>query len=253
MPRILVPLAVSRTPSADSISTHFARDTYVQKLVSRGLEPVFVAAPFTSETVRRAYELCDGVLMTGGLDVDSARYGAEPHATLEREDIERDKLELDLIKEIMRDKKPFFGICRGCQVLAVAQGGTLIQHLPEAFPGEAHGVSEGGTYDSMRDPATHHAVHIEADSRAAKLLGKTEIRVPTGHHQAVDKPGDGVRIVGRSPAGVVELLEAIDPSHWCVAVQGHPEIQDAAGDMEPLFDSFAAATKAWEKEHHPRH
>ncbi len=222
---------------------HFARETYIKKLLAYGLEPVFVSPLFPKALVDRAYADANGVLCMGGTDIDPRNYGAEAHPSTEAGEPLRDELELYIAKKAIADKKPFLGICRGCQVLAVAAGGSLEQHVPDVAPNEAHGVGEGGTYDTIRTQE-RHGTRIAHGSKAFKLLGAA-VPMPSGHHQAVKDPGDEMLVTGVSPAGIVEIIEHRDPSYFCFGIQGHPEVE--AGPLEPVFKAFAEACagKPW--------
>ncbi len=189
----------------------------------------------------------DGLLLVGGGDVDPARYGADP----DREHVygvepDRDGFEIDLLLAAERLGLPTLCICRGMQVMNVAYGGTLHQHLPD-LPGLLeHGVPIEGT-------ETLHPVTLEPDSSLAAATRQTEIVCSSHHHQGVDLLGDRLRIAGRSPDGLVEAIEldaspATDPSasadRWIVGVQWHPEEtahEDAA--QRSLFDTFVMRSR----------
>jgi putative glutamine amidotransferase len=154
----------------------------------------------------------DGLLLAGGGDLDPARYGAAPHPALDRVDPDRDELELELARAAVRLGMPVLGICRGMQVLSVAFGGTLVQHLPD-LPGLA--VHRNETKDAR------HGLRVEPGSRLAAALGQVEVEVLSDHHQALDRLGEGFRAVAWSPDGLVEAIER--DQGWTVGVLWHPE------------------------------
>lgn len=160
-------------------------------------------------------EHLDGLVLTGGLDLDPASYGARPHQATITGDGERDRFELALCYAAVEADLPVLGICRGVQVLNVALGGTLIQHVPDVVGDERH-LPELGTYGS-------HEVELVAGSLVARTIGAERIVVHSHHHQAVDELGDGLVAVGRSlPDGIVEAIEAPERDFAC-GVQWHTE------------------------------
>ena len=164
-----------------------------------------------------APSLFDALLLTGGGDVDPVIYGCASDPSTRFVNRDRDQLEMALIQCFLNSGKPVFGICRGIQILNVAQGGKLIQHLPDHLPvrrAEAHGQVEGQDVS--------HPVYLVEGSRLAAALG-VEQEVNSAHHQAVNPAalGRGLRVTARSPAGVVEAIEG--EAIPALAVQWHPE------------------------------
>jgi len=212
--------------------------------VSRGggLGLVVAPRPLTDEAADAIVAAGDGLLLLGGPDVEPARYGRPAHPRTYGVDPVQDAFELALLGAALRAGVPVLAICRGLQLVNVAFGGTLHQHLgdtdgllehaPPTFP-----KAEAGAIGSLL-PVT-----VQPGCRLHRLLGgeATPLTV-TGahsHHQAVDRIGSGLIVVGASTDGVVEALE--HPGHWLVAVQWHPE--DTAHDdptMQRLFAGFVA-------------
>ena len=159
-------------------------------------------------------ELLDGVVLSGGGDVDPALYrGVEPAADV---DPIRDEYELDLLAAIIDLGKPVLGICRGAQLINVARGGTLVADLP-ADVGEAH-----SSYAFARE-RRRHSVALQPGSLGHRLYGD-KVWVNSFHHQAVDHPGEGLVVTGRAPDGVAEVIEL--PGRPVLGVQWHPESLD---------------------------
>lgn len=234
MKKIFVPL--SPLPGeADQRSANFGiRGTYLKKLSNYGLAPVLVSYILKKEAVKNLYRECGGVFFPGGADLDAQLYGEEPHPKNYGVNREFDEFQVDILRRALRDKKPFLGICRGAQILAVAAGGSLHQHLPDMFPDEKHNVPVYADLGRVK-----HEVIISPRSRAFGILKKEKVMVNSGHHQAVKNPGAGLMISGRSPAGVAEILEHEDPDYFCFGLQCHPEAE--TGDFEPFFEAFARA------------
>jgi len=202
---------------------------YAEALRSVGLEPVAI----TPETPRSLDGL-DGLVITGGTDLDPSLYGQAPHPEAETPDRERDALESALLLDAIERDVPMLGICRGCQLLNVLHGGTLVQHLPET---PTHRVRPPETELGM--PA--HAVEIKPGTRLGDAVGASEHQVNSRHHQAVDRLGDGLQVTAVAPDGVVEALERPD-RRFIVAVQWHPENSVAHDEVNRrLFQAFARA------------
>ncbi|HEX5635395.1 MAG TPA: gamma-glutamyl-gamma-aminobutyrate hydrolase family protein [Gemmatimonadales bacterium] len=177
----------------------------------------------------------EGLLLTGGDDVDPALYGEAPHPTFDVSEPGRDAFEIDLVRRALAADIPVLAICRGLQVLNVALGGTLVQDIP----------SEPGAWlqhDAEGPPNTlAHTVTVAPGSCLASLLGPDETRgVNSRHHQAIRAVGHGVVVTAVSPDGVIEAAE-VPYARFCVGVQWHPENFHATGEFSGLFEGFVAA------------
>jgi putative glutamine amidotransferase len=177
----------------------------------------------------------DAIIIPGGADVDPVHYGARAHARTDAGAAMRDVRELAAVRWAVENKLPVLGICRGAQVLAVACGGTLVQHIPDVRSADNH---EGRT----------HGVKIVRGSRLERV-GTDTGQVTSLHHQAVKRPGKGMVPVARSDDGIIEAIESADPTQWLVGVQWHPEIDYYYDDDDPsgrwaarLFRAFVVAT-----------
>jgi putative glutamine amidotransferase len=218
-------------------------DDYVESVKRAGGEPRVLS---NSDDPDAALEQVDGVLLTGGPDVDPALYGEEPHETTEVAP-ERDRFEIPLSKRALERDVPVFAICRGVQVLNVAAGGTLVQDIPSAVA--------SGLDHSIQAPKNHvaHAVRVTPDSRLASALGPhtplDTCSVNSRHHQSVGRVAAGFVVSAVSPDGIVEAIERPE-SPFCVGVQWHPENFWQTGEFAPLFDAFVAAARARRVERH---
>jgi len=203
---------------------------YAEALRQAGIEPVLISPGLPARL-----EGLDGLLLTGGTDLNPARYGAAPHPASEAPDDERDELEAALLQQALRARLPVLAICRGLQLFNVAHGGTLIQHLDNSAVHVVRG----------NDPAAPaHQITVAPDTRLASILGGGAHSVNSRHHQAVDRLGAGLTVAARSaPDGVVEALERSDLP-FAVAVQWHPEDQAPRDpSQQKLFAAFAAALR----------
>jgi putative glutamine amidotransferase len=183
-------------------------------------------------------DLLDGLLLAGGADIDPAAYGAEPDPHTIGSVPERDAFEMALALRAMERDVPLLGVCRGMQVMNVARGGTLIQHLPADKGHEDHrralGTFEGADHD----------VRIAEDSLAARVTGERRHATKSHHHQGVDAIGDGLEVSGW--ATVDELPEAIeDPSRrFALGVQWHPEADPAS----PLIGALVEQARRYRED-----
>lgn len=155
----------------------------------------------------------DGLVITGGRDVESNRYGQDPHAMAEEPDVLRDLLEDKLITAAIEVKLPFLGICRGAQMLNVNRGGSLIQHLPDVV-GDNRYQPGGGNFAKME-------MNIKQCSKLAELLG-SKAEGALYHHQAIDQVGRGLMVTAHSPDGIIQGIE-LEDHPFGLAVQWHPE------------------------------
>jgi putative glutamine amidotransferase len=199
---------------------------YVDCVVAAGGIPVLL--PPVSDAYDKLVSTVDGLVLTGGADVEPERYGQEPHpATYTRPN--RDAFEFGLFEAARKAGKPVLGVCRGLQVMSVALGGTLAQHLPES----------ARTTEHQPAPATfgRGTVTLAEGSRAAAILG-SETKTLCYHHQAIDRLGAGLEAVGWATDGTIEAAEI--PGEFTLGVQWHPE-QDS--DDVRLFAALVDASK----------
>lgn len=202
---------------------------YVSAVERAGGQPVLI--PPSDSQAERYLAFLDGLVLAGGGDIDPSHYGGQRHETLYGIDPPRDRMELALAREAMRVGCPMFGICRGMQLINVALGGSLIEHLPDE-------VGDDILHRALpRDP-TPHDVTIEAESSLARIAGATQIRPMSWHHQGIRKMGDGLRVAARAPDGLIEAIER-PGEHWLIAVQWHPELSAHEDPTQQrLFDTL---------------
>jgi gamma-glutamyl-gamma-aminobutyrate hydrolase PuuD len=218
---------------------------YVDRVAAAGGIPVLLPpVPDIAEAVGRL----DGLMLSGGGDIDPARYGAEPVTEITNVREERDTAELALLTAAMSLQLPVLGICRGMQVINVARGGSLHQHLPGVVGHDGHALTPGSF--------GQHAVRVPPGSRLSQVLGGVKgageggmgrwagggertISAPTHHHQAVDRLGKGLTATAWAEDGTIEAVETDPGGPFLLAVQWHPE----AGDDPSLFRALVAAAR----------
>lgn len=193
----------------------------------------------------RILDRLDGLVITGGGDVDPARYGADAHERTDRPNELRDAFEDALLGAAIAREVPFLGICRGLQLLNVHRGGSLVQHLPDVVGDDRYNKGGGvfATNDVSVAPGSALAALVATDKVAPDdaAPGDASLAVKSYHHQAIDAVGDGIAVTARSADGTIQAVELTDVP-FGVAVQWHPE-EDAAEDVR-LFDGLVRAAQA---------
>src|SRR3954451_296317 len=194
-----------------------------------------------TESPRAVMGEVDGVLLTGGGDVDPVFYKQERHPAVYDAEAGRDEFEIDLARRAMDADVPLFAICRGMQVLNVAAGGTLVQDIPTQIRTPLQHAVE-----TPKD-ALAHVVHVAAASKLAQALGAgrgtTErLAVNSRHHQSVADVAPNLSVTAPAPRGVIEAIEQ-PTANFCVGVQWHPENFWRTGEFKPLFQAFVRATR----------
>jgi putative glutamine amidotransferase len=204
-----------------------------------GIEAIVMTEDLDDDEVEDLLDRVDGLLLLGGGDLDPRTYHEEAHTKVYGVSEQRDATELALARAALGRDFPVLAICRGHQILNVALGGALEQHLPDL-----RGVDEHGQ-PGVAGGALEHEVKVEPGTRLAAVMGGERATASCHHHQAVDEPGQGLRVVARADDGIIEATELADPgAPWVVSVQWHPE-DTAATDpaQQRLFDTLVAEAR----------
>jgi len=211
--------------SWNSVRAAVLPDTYLNHLREAGLDPVILPPTADGSVVSRL----DGLVLAGGADIESARYGQTPHPTADAPRKDRDDFEFALYRAALAADLPFLGICRGLQVMAVAHGGTLHQHLFDVV----------GDWKHREIPGTfvEHSATFTTGSKIAEIYSTTAMTVNSSHHQSVDSAGD-LLVTGWAEDGTIEVCERAG-AKFAVGVQWHPENLNAT----ELFNAFSAACR----------
>jgi putative glutamine amidotransferase len=237
-PRIVVTVQSPEHAKNEEVAWR-KNDRYFEGVRRHGGEVIVLDEDSSPSEREAAFAAMDGLLLSGGADLDPALYGEEPHPSVVVEP-GRDALEHAAFAAAEARNVPIFGICRGMQAINVFRGGSLIQDI-EGHSSPAYPAPE----------ATAHDMEIEPSSRLATVLGETLASVNTYHHQAIrpDQVGRGLRISGYSPHAGGDLVEAFEdpaPDRWLMAVQSHPERTEfTSPEFENLWASFLAAAREY--------
>ncbi|MCC6238056.1 MAG: gamma-glutamyl-gamma-aminobutyrate hydrolase family protein [Dehalococcoidia bacterium] len=209
---------------------------YADRVTAAGGDPV--AAALEEWQPGTPLPAADGLILTGGIDIDPAVYGAARSERVAEVNRARDDFELALLRQALDGDVPVLGVCRGHQLMNVAYGGSLLQHIEEREPHRsrrgADGVIESGWHDVALAPGT----------RLGGILGGGPVRANSRHHQAVtaERVAPGLLVAGTTSDGIVEALE--DPTkRWVVSVQWHPERTEMGTASAPLFEAFVRACR----------
>ncbi|MFB5198470.1 gamma-glutamyl-gamma-aminobutyrate hydrolase family protein [Neobacillus sp. KR4-4] len=210
----------------------YVHHDYHKSVAANGGIPVIL--PYINpEMAIETIALCDGIILSGGEDVDPKLFGQDPHPHLGPTTPERDVAEIAMVKFALENNIPILAICRGVQILNVALGGTLIQDIPSQVK---EPIQHNQKIDRSRET---HWVTIATDSKLFEMVGSERVRVNSLHHQAIDKVANDLRVVAQSSDGIVEAVEYIHPTTFTIGVQWHPESMASTNhEMNNLFKDF---------------
>lgn len=230
---------IALTPSLDLPNSKSTFDFSYEKNVTQAGGIPWLVSSTALAYVDELIEQIDGLLLTGGVDVDPLEYGEEPVLGLGAVCPPRDALELKLCRAAVSAGKPVLGICRGIQLLNVALGGTLWQDLPSQKPDSwKHAQSAPVGFPS-------HYVDVFPDCALSKMVGETRLLTNSHHHEAVKTPGDGLRVAAVASDGVIEAVEGTGED-WILGVQWHPELLDCPA-TRAIFHDFICACRRKKK------
>jgi putative glutamine amidotransferase len=209
---------------------------YAEAVSLAGGLPFLIPNDFPIEKSSSLFEKVDGLLLSGGGDIEITRYNGVPASLLEVS-VERDRTEFALLKAALELQKPVFGICRGVQVINVALGGTLYTDIPTQYTTQIiHSTPAVKGRDFMA-----HGITLELDSRLGRILGREQFEVNSFHHQGIQKLAPGLRVTARASDGLIEAVELESDPFKLIGVQWHPEcLTDIQIQLE-LFKAFVAA------------
>lgn len=236
----LIGINTDYRPARKDQSPHsYLHAGYYDCVVAAGGVPVAIPPLTDADYLSRILDTVDGLVLTGGDDLDPKRLGVMSHPAVRAISERRENCDRLLCRLAVDRRMPLLAVCLGMQTLNVVCGGTLYLHLPEDVPRALpHRDPLGGPH--------RHAIEIEPGSRADAIYGGGEIRVNSAHHQAVRKVATGFRVTAKAPDGVVEAIEANDPDWFCLGIQWHPESETASALDMQVFEEFVGACTARE-------
>jgi len=209
--------------------------SYVQAVMQAGGVPVLIPSMIAEDGWDALYSRLNGILFSGGGDIGLEYSPGDPHPRINDVELDRDSVEFKLIQASASDGKPFLGICRGCQVLNVALGGTLYTHIHDQLPDALDHAYPG----NLRNVLVHE-VKVEEGTRVAEVMGEPILKVNSLHHQGVKDIAPSLRVAGHAPDGLVEAIEL--PNHpFGIGVQWHPEWLTDQETTRNLFRKFVEA------------
>lgn len=218
---------------------YYNNRSYIHAVECAGGMPILIPILDDLSGLKALLPRLDGVLISGGIDVDPRYYQEDPHPLLGETNPHLDELEIDMVRWAVHNNVPALGICRGMQLINIALGGTLYQDVNADIPGSLCHAN----WDLSRNKLIH-SVEIMPGSRLAAILDVRELPVNSLHHQSVKEPGKGVIVTGYAQDGVAEMLE-VPGVHFMVAVQCHPEeLYTEQPVWSRLFGAFVDACKS---------
>jgi putative glutamine amidotransferase len=234
------PIIGITTYGRDKSGNYYLPAEYVEAVRKAGGVPILL--PPGKSNPEQIVELVDGLIFSGGGDIDPARYDGTSHRSIERVDPERDAFELALAKIVLQKSTPVLGICRGAQLLNVASGGDLMAHVPDKIGLKVlHRGENGGE--------TEHIVRLVQESRLAQIIGAPELSVVSKHHQAPCNVPSGWQIAAQSPDGLIEALER-EKHPWMISVLWHPELSLNDPKHQQIFQAFVEAALLLKNQEH---
>jgi len=211
---------------------------YTTALVNAGACPLVIPLDCTEAGLESLFPRLDGVLFTGGGDVHPRHYGDAQSELVKEVDEERDRVEFSLLDKALKTSLPFFGICRGLQVINTGLGGTLYEDMPAQNPA----LLRHAYYDDYPRDYPAHTVRIESGSRLQRILDTESLAVNSLHHQGIRRLAPGLKATAFAPDGLVEGIELAD-FPFALAVQWHPEWLQSQPPQQSLLRAFVAAAE----------
>ena len=233
----LIGITTTQSKTVYGQPTVLLMQSYINAILQAGGVPVLIPSLLAENGWETAYSRLDGILFSGGGDIGLEYSPGEPHPRIDDVEPLRDSIEWKLIQTAASDGKPFLGICRGCQVMNVALGGSLYTHVPD----QLHHALDHSYPGNMRTVLVHQ-VKIEEGTRVAEIFGEPIINVNSLHHQGLKEIAPPLRVAGHAPDGLVEAIEL--PDHpFGLAVQWHPEWLTDQSGTQNLFHQFVQAAQ----------
>jgi putative glutamine amidotransferase len=237
---ILIGITTTRSHNLYGLPAISLTEAYINAVLNTGAAPVLIPLGLPDLVLDQLLPRLDGLLFSGGGDMRLERYGGSQHPLVDFVDEDRDRVETLLVQRGVERGMPFFGICRGLQVINVALGGTLYEDLSQQYTGALQHDYSG---EQPREYLAH-PVQIEAESHLAQILGSVSAEVNSLHHQGIRRLAPSLCATAFAPDGVIEGVEL--PGYpFGLAVQWHPECLQAHTPMRGLFQAFVGAAESY--------
>ena len=239
MKRPLIGITSSQETSRSLIDYDTLSAAYSHAISEAGGSPLLIPTDFPLDALEDLLSRLDGLLLSGGGDIEPSRFKGKHHPRVSAVSVQRDEIEIRLTQLAVEKERPLLGICRGMQVMNVALGGTLYTNVPTQFPSK---LDHNTPLDQGRDFLAHE-VTIEAGSRLASIIEKPQIKTNSFHHQAAREIAPSLIITAHASDGLVEAIEY--PKHrFFIGVQWHPECMQKHGEQQKLFQAFIQAAQS---------
>lgn len=210
---------------------------YAEAVVLAGGLPLLIPNEYPLQDATIMFKKIDGLLLSGGGDIDTSFFNGTPHPSISEVSKDRDQLEIALLKQALSDHKPVLGICRGMQVINVALGGTLITDIHDQYHTEInHQIP-----DEMGRDYLAHEVDLQINSELGRIINQSRFAVNSFHHQTIQKLAPGLVVTARASDGLIEAVEIAGDSFTLIGVQWHPECLLGHKIHQDLFKAFITA------------
>jgi putative glutamine amidotransferase len=239
MAGVIIGVTIEKYTNQSGTLRWAVNEAYTRAIIQAGGIPLLLANGLPRPALENLCSRVDGILLTGGGDVETARYGGEEHPSIGHPDPARDETEITLAQICAQQKIPLMAICRGAQVLNIALGGTLYSHIPAQFSSsiehDCHALDNARTHLA-------HTVHLQPGCLLHQVVGETILPVNSLHHQGLQRLGVGVQPVAWAPDGLVEAVE-LTGHPFFIGVQWHPEWLTDQPATQALIASFVKAAQ----------
>jgi putative glutamine amidotransferase len=232
----IIGVTTSRSQSSTGLPQYSITQAYTSALANADACPCLIPLDLTNAALDALLPRLDGLLFSGGGDVQPETYGSQPHPLVSEVDVNRDRIEIYILKYAVENRLPFLGICRGLQVINIALGGSIYEDILDQHP---HAIQHQQSRIQPRNFLAH-AIQVDKTSLLRRILGKGSVLVNSLHHQGIKDLAPGMKASASAPDGIIEAIEL--PSHpFGLAVQWHPEWLQEHESMRSLFREFVRA------------
>lgn len=232
----IIGITAGRVQTSSPLPFVHISESYIRAVANNGGIPLIISSAYPPALLNDLMARLDGLLLTGGGDVDPQLFDGQPHPRVYDIDHDRDLMEIKLVRLAVKKGLPFLGICRGAQIINVALGGSLITDIGD----QTSGTQRHDWFPDIPRDYLAHSVSVKSGSRLEGILGKGEVETNSLHHQAIKEPASVLKVTATAPDGIIEAVEL--PGHpFGLGVQWHPEWLQHIPAQQSLFRSLAEA------------